>query len=135
MKQTVQIIRKKQNLYLAKTGGVLALREGDETYNNFNRELITAVKGVYGSAFLGSINHYGEQRKRVADGIESVYTEYKEQPIYNFSCDFVIPVKDECLETLIREWNCAGGYAKSGNLISDIQNRVEKLGGINLIWF
>lgn len=125
------LVKKKQNAYIAASGGVLGLRENDETNNDMNREIIEAVKLGYGRAFLGSVNLYGEQRERVACGEESPLEEYTGQKLYNFCADFVVPNDDMELVAMIRGWNGAGETELVGRII----NRVQKLGGVNLIWY
>lgn len=117
--------------YIARSGGVLEIREADDNYNNYNRTVIVKFKEAYGSAFLGNINFYDEKRKKVAAGEESVYEEFMGQPIYNFSCSFVVPVKDEKLEELIRAWN--GGPGKAD--VNKIFARIDELKGICFLWY
>ena len=135
MSRKLKKIKKKQNAYVANSGGILAIRESDDVYNDFNREMLVTFKEESGSVFVGKINFYGKQRERVAAGVESVYTEYIGQPIYNFACDFAVPKRDETLERLIREWNNAGGYMKGTHLVDAIHSRVEELGGLIFVWF
>lgn len=125
------LVKKKQNVYIAASGGVLGLREGDETNNDMNREIIEAVKLRYGKAFLGSVNLYGEQRERVASGEGSPLEEYGRQKLYNFCADFVVPNDDMELAAMIRRWNGGG----ESELVERIVNRVQELGGVNLIWY
>ena len=42
--------------------------EADDIYNGLNREFITALKQIHGTAFLGSVNFHGEDHKLVALG-------------------------------------------------------------------
>ena len=132
MMDALKELRKRQNLYLASTGGAWALREADEKYNDMNREIIDAFKKAYGAAFLGKINFYDEERQRVASKQQSVYVEYTGQLVYNFGCSFVVPVKDEDLEARIVEWN-AGRNTTS--VIDKIMARIEELGGISFVWY
>ena len=132
MMDALKEIRKRQNLYLASTGGAWALREADEKYNDMNREIIDAFKKAYGAAFLGKINFYDEERQRVASKQQSVYVEYTGQLVYNCGCSFVVPVKDEDLEARIVEWN-AGRNTTS--VIDKIMARIEELGGISFVWY
>lgn len=125
------LVKKKQNVYIAASGGILGLRESDETNNDMNREIIEAVKLRYGKAFLGSVNLYGEQRERVASGEESPLEEYGRQKLYNFCADFVVPNDDMELAAMIRRWNGGG----ESELVGRIVNRVQELGGVNLIWY
>jgi hypothetical protein len=135
MAQTVDSILKKQREYLAYTGGVFALREADETYNDFNRDIIAAFKEAHGTAFLGNINFYGEKRQKVADGSASVYEEYIGQLVYNFGADFVVADKDELLESMIRTWNGGHTHSDKRNLIAQITDRIAELGGLCFIWY
>ena len=135
MTQTVESILKKQRDYLAYTGGVLALREADDTYNDYNRDIIAAFKETYSTAFLGNINFYGEKRPKIVDGSVSVYDEYTGQLVYNFGADFVISTKDELLESMIRTWNGGHTHSDKRNLINQITDRITELGGICFIWY
>lgn len=130
----IALARKMQHLHIAKTGGLLALREADEVYNNLNREIIKAMKLRDGHTYMGSINIY-QDRERVISGEEDVYKEYLSGPIYNFACDFCVPVKDEELRQRIIRWNREETLPKSGREVDEMTKRIEKLGGINFIWF
>ena len=126
---TFALTKRKQWQYLVAAGGPLALSESDDTYNDFNRQLIQAMKLRNGHVYMGDVNYYGDQRLAVLDG-ESIYKEYDGGEIYNFACAYCVPVKDEKLEQLVRLWNKSGEVA----LIDVIMDRVENVGGINLIW-
>lgn len=129
------LARKLQFEYVRNTGGYWALREADDTYNNLNREQLLALKMMHGRLWLGSINFYDDKRKKITAGEESVYEELADQMVYNFGCDFAVPVPDKELEELIRAWN---GDERLPNRLVDVEamtGRVEKLGGINLIWY
>ena len=129
-------LQQRQNQYLAMTGGVLALRESDDTYNDMNREMIKAFKTVNGTAFLGNINFYGERRQEVASHQRSIYTEYTGQFVYNFGYSFVVPEKDDTLEALVIEWNRGKNHTDGGaSMVDAIMNRINELGGINFIWY
>lgn len=128
-------IKEMQNAYIAASGGVLEIRESDDTYNDSNRDLIEAYKEKYGSAFLGSINFYGDRRESVVSGEKSVYEEYTGQPVYNFGCDFVVPTKDEKLEALVRDWNSGKSRYNGVSVIDTIMDRIQELGGSNLLWY
>lgn len=80
---------KEQQDYANRMGGLYELREADETYNDLNRKQIAAFYEQYGSAYLGSINYYDEQRERILAGTESIFKEYTTgQMVYNFGCAF-----------------------------------------------
>lgn len=126
--------KKMQLNYVRSTGGYLELREADDTYNDWNREQLRALKMMHGRLFLGSINFYDGKRKSVVAGKESVYEELLDQPVYNFGCDFAVPAPDKELEELIRAWNRDERLRKKLVDVEAMTDRVEKLGGINLIW-
>lgn len=128
------LARKLQNKHLACTGGALALREADGTYNDFNREQIEAFQMMHGSAWMGRINFHGDQNKEVVAGTRSVYEEYTGQQVYNFGCDFIIPKTDEELEQMIRRWN-GGKLPLDVNHLDKMMERIEKLRGINFVWY
>lgn len=116
--------KKKKNDYVRSVGGILNLTEADETYNDFNREMIDAFKMIHKKCYLGNVNVYGDKPEKLIE-------EYTGQKIYNFSYSFCIPKHDEQLEKLIRDWNDTG----NANLVDEITDRIEKIGGFNLIWF
>lgn len=132
---TFALARKTQFDYVRGTGGFLALREADDTYNNLNREQLRALKMMHGRLFLGSINFHGDQRKKVVAGKEGIYEELLDQMVYNFGCDFATPVPDKELEDLIRAWNGDERLPKKLVDVEAMTGRVEQLGGINLIWY
>lgn len=126
---------KKQIDYLRATGGIWALREADSTYNDFNREAIKYFLMRYGQAYLGNINFYDDKRKQVVKGTSSVYEQYTGQMVYNFGYAFVVPTADKELENLIREWNTDNQLPKGVDEVTKITNRIDKLGGLHLVWY
>lgn len=132
---TFAFARKMQFNYVRSTGGYLELREADNTYNDWNREQLRALKMMHGRLFLGSINFHGDQRKKVVAGKEGIYEELLDQMVYNFGCDFAVPAPDKELEKLIRAWNEDERLPKKLVDVEAMTGRVEQLGGINLIWY
>lgn len=132
---TFAFARKMQFDYIRSTGGYLEPREADATYNDWNREQLRALKMMYGRLFLGSINFHGDQREKIVAGKEGVYEELLDQMVYNFGCDFAVPVPDKGLEELIRAWNGDERLPKKLIDVETMTGRVEQLGGINLIWY
>lgn len=126
--------RKEQIWYISSQGGILSIEEGDEKYNNYNREMLYALKQVRNHLYLGSVNYYGEKRERIASGEDSVYEELEDQVVYNFYCDFAVPNPDQELEQMIRKWNSDEGQNDS-SLVCKIMDRIGEIGGINLVWF
>ncbi len=121
--------------HIGRIGGWGCLMEADDIYNGLNREFMTALKQIHGTAFLGSVNFHGEDHKLVALGEKSIYEEYVGQPLYNFCCDYCVPTKDEELEKMIRAWNADDTLPKRRVDVEAITSRIEAIGGINLIWF
>lgn len=128
------LAKKLQYKYIGESGGWLGVRESDDTNNDFNREVITAMKQIHGQLYLGSVNYYGKQREQICAETESVYEEYTGQQIFNFHCSFAVPVKDEFLEEMIREWNRGTG-ALQGKSVEQIMERISELGGEHFIWY
>lgn len=126
--------RKQQTAYIVAAGGYLGLREADEVYNGFNREQLRALKMMHGRLWLGSINFHDDRRKKVAAGEESVYEELLDQKVHNFSCEFAVPAPDKELEEMIRAWNKSDSPRKAAEFEA-MMDRVEQLGGINLLWY
>lgn len=123
-----------QHQHIRSSGGWLEVRESDNTCNNLNRELIAAMAQIYGCVYLGNVNYYDEQRKHICAGTESVYEEYIGQKILNFHCSFAVPVKDDLLEEMIRDWN-NGRQPIGVKSVEQITKRVDELGSEHFIWF
>ena len=94
-----------------------------------------ALKMMHGRLFLGSINFHGDQRQKVVAGKEGIYEELLDQTVYNFVCDFAVPVPDKELGDLIRAWNGDERLPKRSMDVEAMTGRIEQLGGINLIWY
>lgn len=129
------LAKRLQYLYISGSGGYLALREADEVNNDLNRKEIAAIKQIYGTAYLVDVNYFGEKRDRILKGEESVFEEVTDAPIYNFSGSFCVPVKDRELEQMILAWNGDERLPKKGADVDKMQNRVDAIGGINLVWY
>lgn len=128
------LARKRQIEYIRAIGGVWELGEADDVQNDMNREMLAAMKMMYGRLYLGSVNcHDDKKRRKIANGSEPVYEELHDQQIYNFYCDFAVPTKDEELERLLRAWSGMSSIPKMADADA-ITSRVREIGGINLIW-
>lgn len=112
-----------QNNYIALCGGILSIREADDTYNDFNRSIIEAYRMKNGGkAYIGRVN--GEKD-------EPILTEYVGQMVYNFGCDFVIPTEDVELVALIKKKNEDGASMET---LRAIQRRIDSLKGEHFHW-
>lgn len=129
------LVNKMRREYISSTGGYLALREADSVNNDLNREEIHAIKKIYGEAYLVEVNYFGKRREDILSGRQSIYEPVGDDPIYNFSGSFCVPTKDQELEQMILAWNDNDRLPKKGADIDKIQDRVDKIGGINLLWF
>lgn len=129
------LYKKLRYLHIAGSGGYLALREGDTVNNNLNRMEIDAVKQIYGTAYLAEVNYFGNKREKILSGEDSVFEEVTDQPVYNFSGSFCVPIKDRELEKMVLDWNKDDRLPKKGSDIDKMQDRVKSIGGINLIWY
>lgn len=105
--------------YAMSQGGLLALREADDTWNAFNREIIIEFAKVYPNCRLGGF-------------YRTTLEPYTGQKIYNFDYDFVIPEPDEELVGLI-EKRLIAGYTGVDSIMR-IQNRIKSSGGVVFIW-
>ena len=92
---------------------------------------------LHGKVYLGKRNFWDQAtRESIVAGTQSVYTEYTgEEPVRNFACDFAVPVKDELLEEMIRDWNADSSLPKKWPDAAKATDRVEEIGGINFIWY
>lgn len=125
----IALVRKAERDYIGECG-FLSLKEGDDYYNDLNRELIRAMKMRYGKCFIGKVNFDEDERSAIAAGEKSPFVEYAGQKVFNFGCAYCIPEESDQLAALVAEWN-RDGNAKT---VSAITEFIEKLGGFNLIW-
>ena len=120
----------RQNRYMDACGGAYGIKEADETFNDSNRDIIKAFIEKYGTVFMGKYNFTGDECTAVINGSKCPLWEYTGEKLYNFCADFVLPCKGETLIELLRRWNRDG----NSRIVPHITNRVEKLGGILLLW-
>ena len=113
----------------------LQLHEGmpnefDQSINGISRKKIDAMKNQYGSAFLGKVTRYAEDKGK------PYLCEYLGQKVFNFEYGFVIPEYDEELIRLIkeREFSPYEGTKKDAVLVARIMLRIERLNGVCLFW-
>ena len=126
--------KKQQRRYVCACGGYDGISEADQTYNDLNRELIDALRQRHGKVYLGSINYYDDKRKEVAAG-GSIYEEHTGDTVYNFACSFAVPCQDEELQKLVQKWNGCNTLPADSKIIDRIFERIERIGGANLIWY
>lgn len=117
--------------YIRQVGGILTIKEADDTYNDFNRQIIAAFYRVHGAAYLCKARYYDFQRERIISGAESVYTEYIGQPLETFCCTFCVPTRDRPLQTLLRIFN----ESEMLSTYRAITDRVKEVGGVQFLWF
>lgn len=115
--------------YLVHHGGWTT--EFDKSINDISRAKIKAMNNEHGQCFLGKVNLYDDER-----GKDYKLTEYKGQKIYNFDYAFCIPCHDSQLEEMIteRDREPYTGSKNDSKRIDQIMNRIEELGGHNLVW-
>ena len=132
--EKIDRLMKAEMEHIRAVGGILNLPEADEILNDLNREKLKALKELHGHLYLGRINiHDTAKRLRIVEGTEDVYEEMLDQPLYNFCCDFAVPVKDKTLSDLIRAWNARFTIPCMKDA-QKITERVDQLVGMNLIW-
>jgi|GEM_PF-611132 len=103
--------------------------EACDDLNNLQREKIEAIFKHHGTAFLGKVNFYGDERENLAP--DRVFTKHDGGLVYNFAASFVIPCEDAELAEMVMKWN---KNSASADIIDKITERVEVLGGANLTW-
>jgi len=123
-------ISKMQNGYASSCGGYSGIREADDYYNDLNREQIKAFLLAHKKAFIGKIN-----MERTGKEIPVLSENECGQNVCNFGCDFVVPCEDEVLKDLIEGWNGKENQENSVTDLNEITARIEKLGGIQFIWY
>lgn len=121
--KTLEDVIKMENDYICQCGGLMNIKEADDNLNEISRCKIKAFKEKFGKCFLGKIN------KRTN---EPALREYEQgMMVYNFDCDFVVPKKDAELENMINDYN---SKPYSDELVKHIYNKIEKLGGLIILW-
>lgn len=133
--QKLNKLKHHQLCYISKAGGPFSIREGDEIYNKLTQMIITAFSKVHPKSYLGNINLYGIEHEDVANGKAQALKEYHGEKVYNFSYDFIVPVKDQTLEELLHAYNQVWAKETSViDLLDAIIKRVYEIGGELLLW-
>jgi hypothetical protein len=129
MNENISEISKRENdLFRLHDGRI---PEANEDLNDLQREKIAVIYANNGKAYIGKINYHGAERKALT--MDTVFTEYTGQPVYNFEAAFIVPAADNKLAEMIMQWNTEN-QKPTVNLINRIFSRIEKIGGANLIW-
>lgn len=124
--KTLEDIITIENNYIRQCGGPLNIKEADENQNAISRCKIRAFKNKFGKCFLGKINKSAN---------EPALKEYGQgMMVYNFDCDFAIPKYDAELENMINEYNSKPYSEELMKDIKRIQNKIEQLGGLTILW-
>jgi hypothetical protein len=124
--KTLEDIITIENNYIRQCGGPLNIKEADENQNAISRCKIRAFKNKFGKCFLGKINKSAN---------EPALKEYEQgMMVYNFDCDFAIPKYDAELENMINEYNSKPYSEELMKDIKRIQNKIEQLGGLTILW-
>lgn len=124
--KTLEDIITIENNYIRQCGGPLNIKEADENQNAISRCKIRAFKNKFGKCFLGKINKSAN---------EPALKEYEQgMMVYNFNCDFAIPKYDAELENMINEYNSKPYSEELMKDIKRIQNKIEQLGGLTILW-
>ena len=99
--------------------------------NDLQRELIATFAAQHGGeAWLGKVNLYdGDNRERVL-------WKWDGGMVLNFGASFVIPAYDDQLERLILKRDRAPytGTREDYRRVTEIYDRMEAVGGMNLLW-
>jgi len=128
MNEKLEELNKRENALYAYWSGQIP--EANNELNNLQREKINVVYSEHNLAYIGKINFHGNERESLL--LENVFKTYTGEKVYNFEADYVIPINDPAIAKMIVEWNSSP--PTSTNLIEQITNRIEELGGANLTW-
>lgn len=96
--------------------------EFDDGLNDLTRQKISCFCKENPQAWLGSIN------ARNSDN--PIIEQYTGGLVYNFGADFIVPVYDETLVSMITQWRQKAEI----KLLDKIQNRIKQIGGLYLHW-
>lgn len=104
--------------------------EFDFSINDISRAKIDAIKDEFGDCYLFKINRYD------GDEDKPFIVRYVGQKVYNFEYSGAIPVDDEKMLELLKDYAENSGFkeGKMMNKIEAIYNRIEELKGVSLIW-
>lgn len=120
-------LKENQRKYIVLIGGMMELRETDQTYNDYNREIILAYKEEYPNAKIGYI--YEPLFDEDENG--EIFREIVEDKVKNFCCNFVLPEPDKEVETLIRKIRETGYDYKDMIRIND---KIDEMEGTRFYW-
>lgn len=104
--------------------------ESDSALNDAARAVIAELRDEHGECWLGDVN---------ARESGAVMWQWDGGLVYNFGADFVLPAFDNDLATLIaeyraRDWKTIADRDWIAARVVAIFDRVEKLGGVALVW-
>ena len=100
--------------------------------NRLSRAIIRAFRREHGTAWLGRINLYGDQR----GNRDAILNEYQRGMVYNFQCSFIVPEHDQELEQMILDRDNAEytGTKDDCARIDAIFAKIDTLNGLHLHW-
>lgn len=126
----VETLKLDQYDYIQSAGGLMAIHGKNQILNDYNRQIVSAIRSENEHCYIGRISFYGKEKQDVIAGRRSIYTTYVGQYICDFSYDFCVPNQDKPLEEMIQQWNRGG----SANLLIWIINRIDSIGGYHMVW-
>jgi hypothetical protein len=128
MSEKLEELNKNENALFVYWGGQIP--EANDELNDLQREKISVFYEEHGMAYIGKINFNGDERE--TPSLENVFKKYNGEMVYNFGADFIILTDDPALAGMIVEWNSKPPTPVK--LIDNIFERINELGGVNLIW-
>lgn len=124
------LIQRENELFCSYGGHIT---EADERWNALQRSKIAAFYEINLNAYIGKINRYGAERDTLT--IDTVFSEYTGQRVYNFDANFIVPTADHELAEMIVSWNSKNNAQPTNpNLVDKINKRIEEIGGLILLW-
>jgi len=96
--------------------------EEDHRINDISRSIVDLMADHYGKVYLGIVNDYKKDSDRIY--------EYTGSLVKNFEYNFVIPVHDDKIVSLLKSWNKDNDV----DVLSSLMNRVNSIGGSWLWW-
>ena len=108
--------------YTCSCGGILGIKEADDTYNDLNRKILESFSKMNnGEIFIAKA-----ERKRETTGLIK-YDGY----VSNFGCDLAVSRYDKELDDMIKRYN----DSDSSITFDDILKRVSALNGLGFVWY
>jgi hypothetical protein len=110
------------------TGEAIIDEESINWMNSRQNEKAREFSKKHPGAVIGNINIHIKEQRHFRPLNAKV-------PMFNYECDFAIPSIDRKLKEMLKAWNSKlQDSSKASKMVSNIQDRIESMGGIQFHW-